>query len=142
MAKEKSEKTNLYLLSIVGIVAVVGITVMLFNGGFGSVSIGDSVDISGQVISASEGSSSTSIKCTDTDGGSDPTTKGGVKGRWYTTNVLRKETDYCKDSSTLYEYYCKRRAGSEYGSEYAYYVTIVCEGDELCDDGACISRSD
>lgn len=32
MAKEKSEKTNLYLLSIVAIVAVVGIVVLLLNG--------------------------------------------------------------------------------------------------------------
>ena len=49
MAKEKGEKTNLYLLSIVSIVAIVGIAVLILNSGAGSVSLsGD--DLSGEAI--------------------------------------------------------------------------------------------
>lgn len=56
MAKEKNEKTNLYLLVIVGIVAVVGIVVLVLNSGIGSTSLSSS-DVSGQAIQMKTGSS-------------------------------------------------------------------------------------
>lgn len=45
MAKE--QKTNLYLLAIVGIVAVVGIVVLVLNAGSGTVYVSDE-DLSGE----------------------------------------------------------------------------------------------
>ena len=49
MAKEK---TNLYLLSIVGIVAIVGIVVLVLNSGAGSVSL-STEDLSGEAFKVS-----------------------------------------------------------------------------------------
>lgn len=49
MAKEKGEKTNLYLLAIVGIVAVVGIVVLVLNAGSESVTL-SSDDLSGETL--------------------------------------------------------------------------------------------
>ena len=43
------EKTNLYLLSIVGIVAIVGIVVLVLNSGAGSVSL-STEDLSGEAV--------------------------------------------------------------------------------------------
>jgi len=48
MAKEKGEKTNLYLLAIVGIVAIVGVVVLILNSGSTSMSTSSSDDLSGQ----------------------------------------------------------------------------------------------
>jgi hypothetical protein len=50
----ENEKTNLYLLSIVGIVAVVGIVVLVLNTGrLNSFSLGDN-DVTGQALSIEE----------------------------------------------------------------------------------------
>ena len=55
MAKEKGEKTSLYLLSIVAIVAIVGIVVLILNSEAGSVSLSSDdlsgEDLTGQVVS-------------------------------------------------------------------------------------------
>ncbi len=136
------EKTNLYILSIVGIVALVGIVVMFFNGSFGSVNISDSADISGQAISVSKSSSSSGV-CTDTDGGINTAVKGTIKGKWYTTDKMKIGTDFCSDSSHIYEYACHAEDGSSGGvGAYAYYSKIACESDEFCNDGACIPSID
>ena len=48
MAKKKVDKTNMYLLAIVGIVAVVGIAVLILNSG-GAISLTE--NLSGEAIS-------------------------------------------------------------------------------------------
>ena|SRR3989338_77441 len=55
MAKQE-QKTNLYLLAIVGIVAVVGVVVLVLNAGSGGVYVSD--DLSGEAFK----SGSTSLK--------------------------------------------------------------------------------
>ena len=51
MAKE--QKTNLYLLAILGIVAIVGIVVLILNSGTGGMSY-SSDDLSGEEVEISE----------------------------------------------------------------------------------------
>lgn len=57
MAKEKGEKTKLYLLAIVGIVAVVGIVVLILGSGKGT-TVSREETLAGQAISTSPTSSS------------------------------------------------------------------------------------
>lgn len=53
MAKH-GDKTNLYLLAIVGIVAVVGVVMLILNSGTASISLSEN-DLSGEAISLTSG---------------------------------------------------------------------------------------
>ena len=105
MAKEKSEKINFYLVTIVGIVAVVGIFVLILHSGQ-SINA-SSTDVSGQAINPDFlrnnlfGSS-----CRDTDGGNESTIYGELT---YGTTTL---VDECSDETHLIERMCNFRSRS------------------------------
>lgn len=66
--------------------------------------------------------------CSDTDGGNVPATKGTV------TYVDQPFTDFCKDSTTVYEYYCSGCGNSQCIINLA---THKCAPGASCSDGAC-----
>jgi hypothetical protein len=119
------DKTSGYILSIVGIVGVVALAVLLLNGA----STGDT-NLAGYAVVIGS--------CTDSDGGStDYTTQGTASGTWYKTSKTSSWTDSCKDSTNLYEYYC-RTDGTVYKK------TISCATVGLgygCSSGACVASS-
>jgi hypothetical protein len=118
--KKKLDLTSKYILGIVGIVALVGIVVMLLDiAGF-------SEDVSGQVIK------SKTIDCTDSDDWySHPTELPGITSTVTSSGKTLSRTDFCSTSEVLVEYYCK------YGSLSS--MTVDCaEDDMICSGGACI----
>lgn len=124
------EKTSLYLLGIVGIVAVVGIVVLLLNGGQvpAQVSEGDIV-----------GFATTSATCTETDGGLVYTTKGTISGgTWKTTGAsYTTKTDYCDPRGKLQEYYCSSNTTAFVR---ATNCTTV-NPSYICSNGACVNAT-
>lgn len=122
----KSEKTNLYLLSIVGIVAVVGIVILLLQSS--EQSVWTDGDIAGQATA--------SATCTDTDGGLAYTTRGTVSGgTWKTTGrAYTRGTDYCGSSNKVWEYYC---SDATHAFVRANDCATVGRG-YVCKNGACI----
>ncbi len=123
----KSEKINLYLLSIVGIVAVVGIVILILQSSQQSI-VWTEGDIAGEAT--------TSTTCTDTDDGRVYTTRGEVRGgTWKTTGrAYTRGTDYCGSSNKVWEYYCS-------DATHAFVSTKDCAtvgADYVCKNGACI----
>lgn len=121
-----SEKINLYLLSIVGIVAVVGIVILLLQSS--EQSVWTDGDIAGQATSAT---------CTDTDSGLAYTTRGTVSGgMWKTTGrTYTRGTDYCGSSNKVWEYYC---SDATHAFVSAKDCATVVGADYVCKNGACI----
>ncbi len=132
----KSEKTNLYLLSIVGIVAVVGVVVLLLNVGRVPTQVSEE-DLVGLATS--------SATCTDTDGGFDYLTKGTISGgTWKTTGATYADkTDSCvtsgRKAGMLLEGFCSDSTHGFY--VYKSCATVVGAG-YVCYDGACALDSD
>lgn len=121
--KEGAEqKSNLYILAIVGIVAMVGIVVLLSNTGMTGTS-----DFSGAAI--------TSSMCIDKDGGLDYETRGIMYGgTWRTSNLTYKmKEDSCDVNGKLREYYC---SSSTVGDYKTVDCTMIGEGVP-CYDGTC-----
>jgi hypothetical protein len=109
----KEEKTNLYLLAIVGIVAVVGIVIVVLGNGQNIDS--EDADITGKVIS---GSSTGIGGCTDTDGGNETTIYGEV------TFAGRTYVDICADETHVTERMCNVKV-REYDFNSNEYKTII-----------------
>ncbi len=134
----KQVKSDLLILLIVGVVAMVGVGVLLFNTGTGS------GDISGQASSATR----TRATCADNDGGSDSQeyTLGITTGTWKGTTQTKSYTDNCKDTTTINEGLCVTSSGVQDTSfmgttavlsgAYAYYDEINCD-EGYCLDGVC-----
>ena len=86
--------------------------------------------------------------CTDTDNPkpSNPnrafgivyTSKGTTTG--YFNSVFGNYIDYCKDTSSVYEYYCTNSTG-EVKRTYAYNCTKFLGASYVCEDGACINKT-
>lgn len=122
-------KTSMYLLSIVGVVAIVGVIVMLFN----SAGILNST-ISGQAISTAKILNPTiKITCTDSDGADDKYTKGETTGAESRRDAVSTFTDTCihftETAEGVMEYYCEN--GLVKSNDHA------C-GTNGCADGACV----
>lgn len=102
----EKDKTSLYLLSIVGVVAIVGIVVLILNSGnlviFSRSTEASPLDNVGEAISIVKTSVAATITCIDTDNGKDYE----KKGKTY-TNIASFSTDDCDDSKTVREYYCQ-----------------------------------
>ncbi len=94
------DKTGLYLLSIVGIVALVGVVVLILNSTSSSSAL-STHDFSGQTINV-RSSVAQIVTCTDSDDGQDYKTKGRTSGG--SIDDLKK--DECIDDYSLTEYYC------------------------------------
>lgn len=135
------DKTNVYIFSVVGIVALVGIVVLVLGEGNSTLSTSD---VSGQAIVP------LTSRCSDTDGSfisGDHTTwlsthfddgvyvKGSATG--YSTYYGTRKTyeDVCHDKSTLYESWC-------ISSTSVTQRTVYCSdfGDYQCSDGACVPK--
>lgn len=135
---EKLEKRNLYLLAIVGIVAVVGIIVLIL--GRGSSSTLSTSDISGQAIASSVKPTVGSLYyCTDTDGGNKTTIYGEL------TYAGKTVGDSCSDETHVTEGMCNVRTydGSTGKSTFhrVFYQEILCgswRSPGTCVSGACI----
>ena len=127
-----NSKTSLYLLSIVGIVAIVGIAVLILNAGSSSVSFSTSTNIAGQATA--------SVTCADTDSGLDYTTQGTISGgTWKTTGrAYADKTDSCVTSGSkagmLLEGFCSDSTHGFY--RYTNCATVVGTGS-ICQNGAC-----
>lgn len=129
------EKTNLYILAIVGIVVVVSVVTMLIgvkdtDDGLSSISFGND-----QV-----GLATASATCTDTDSGFDYTTQGTISGgTWKTTGrAYSDKTDSCNARGQLQEGFCS-------DSTHGFYVFKYCDrvvgAGYVCEDGACVPES-
>ncbi len=125
------DKTNLYLLSIVGIVALVGIVVFILNNS-GSTSFSTSTNLAGQATA--------SATCSDTDSRLDYTTQGTISGgTWKTTGrTYSDKTDSCVTSGSkagmLLEGFCSDSTHGFY--VYKNCATVVGTGS-VCQNGAC-----
>lgn len=125
------DKTSLYLLSIVGIVAIVGIVVFILNTS-GSTSFSASANLAGQATA--------SATCSDTDSGFDYTTQGTISGgTWKTTGrTYADKTDSCVTSGSkagmLLEGFCSDSTHGFY--VYKNCATVVGTGS-VCQNGAC-----
>lgn len=95
MAKQE-QKTNLYLLAIVSIVAVVGVVVLVLNAGSGSVYVSDS-DLSGEAFSALKLESST-VSITSSQVDSSGATIGVSEG--CRTWCCHRKSDGCEEFCT------------------------------------------
>lgn len=136
MAKQNSDKTNMYLLIIVGIVAVVAIGILVSQG-FSSTS-GNVVGEAGAAkkTTAKAGASITSGTCSDSDGGVESVVKGTITG--YTKAGISSEiTDHCYYNTKtgiytkkLFEYYCD-------SNNYVAYTEVEC-AEGACANGICV----
>ncbi len=134
----KSAKNDMLILLIVGVVALVGVGVLLFNAAT------DSVDLTGQGTSATR----TRATCADNDGGSDSQeyTLGITTGTAYDGRKSTTVTDSCNGLIAVKEGYCVNSGGSvessytgQTGAITGAYVSsqiINCE-EGYCDDGVC-----
>ncbi len=115
----KLDLTSKYILAIVGIVAVVGIVVMIMNNSFST--------LSGQAMMKS---TETGF-CTDSDDWySHPTEmKGTTSGNLISR--ISSRTDFCSSDEVLKEYYCENNDIKSY--------TVDCSSEDMvCSEGACV----
>jgi len=142
---ESSDKTGMYLVTIVAVVAVVALVVLLSGGGSGA----NLNDVTGRFVKATQqvyklgnlenideatGDSARSVVrirtsgsvCYDSDGGSGiQHTRAG-----YVKMDDSRSTDYCVNSKTVMEYSCADDASSIEGKE------VPCS--QRCMDGGCL----
>ncbi len=117
--KKKLGLPSNYILGIVGIVALVGIVMMVLNNGV-------STDVSGQAIMKSK----TTGSCTDSDDWYTYYTEMPGTTTFVTSSGRRLSgTDFCS-GDVLTEYYC--------GSGSIQSMTVDCaDEDMICSEGAC-----
>jgi hypothetical protein len=122
----KLNKTSGYILAIVGIVAVVGIIIMIINN------VGSSSNISGQAI----GTKTRLLKCSDTDGGENFVSEGTVSGGMWASNSSYSDpmTDNCYGEERLTEFYCNKD-GIHLEVDFIYCDSI--DSRYTCHDGKC-----
>ncbi len=133
------DKTNVYILSVVGIVALVGIVMLVIGEGKTS-----TTGVSGQVIVP------LTSRCSDTDGsfisgdhetwlsthGDDGIyVKGSATGYSTYYGVRKTYTDSCQSTNELYESWC-------ISTNQVTQRTVHCGdfGDYKCSDGACVPK--
>ncbi|MBI5003324.1 hypothetical protein HZC31_08125 [Candidatus Woesearchaeota archaeon] len=120
----KSNETSKYLPIIVGIVAVIGIVVMILNSGL----ILNSTTVSGWAVSIAKVVNPTmKISCKDSDGGDDKYTKGETIGAESRGGAVSTFTDTCihftNTAEGVLEYYCE--------------MGLVKSNDPVCSSNGC-----
>src|SRR3989338_7694454 len=127
---DNNEKHGLLLLSIVAVVAIVGIVIMLKGGNnlLPSIYSDRDNDFTGKAVGSLTTTSSS--RCTDTDGGKNLYVKGVAQGI-LASGALTKSTDACSSSARLLEFWCREGSNQPEG-----YYTDCPLG---CSNGACRS---
>ena len=138
----KNNNYSMYLLAIVGIVAVVGIVLMVNGCDFSKatskdntdttnveeIGVSEDVDLVGQAYRGKTRSKPKpaydETKCFDSDGGKDYFVNG------YAKDANSKKQDICFDQSYLYEAYCRNNRDT--------YTKKACEFG--CEDGVCLKE--
>ena len=131
MAKQTADKTGTYILSIVGVVAAVGLFTMFFGGS----SRGDS--ISGAAVEVGETRSTTTTTtewttCIDTLDG-----KGIKLGNRQGGTLVKKDVCTGQQDNKLLSYVtCAQDVDDGY--TYKYSNPVQCGAGKECIDGACV----
>lgn len=135
----QAKEIYLFIVFIVGVVAVIGFFLLFKNVENSNEYIIGQAYIKESVINAKSTIAPLTKFCSDSDGGKDYTVQGHiVGGTWHTTGeTYTTKTDSCLTNDKVKEYYC-------YDRTHGYYNAVSCSGKfgagYICEEGACVMK--